>query len=71
MTRATEYRQFAQECIKSARAATSDVVREQFLDIAKLWMMAASHLDSAGVNLGRLDGHAPPKVDGMAPHGSS
>jgi hypothetical protein len=43
MTTAAEYRQFAQECIESARAATSEAARKQFLDIAKLWLIAARH----------------------------
>jgi hypothetical protein len=50
VTTATKYRQFAQECIDSAQAATSETVHEQFLDIAKLWLMTAAKLD-AGVGL--------------------
>ena len=32
MTTATEYRQYARECVNSARDATSEPVRNQFLD---------------------------------------
>jgi hypothetical protein len=68
MATAANYRQFAQECIESARGSTSDIVRQQFLDIAKLWLIAANHLDGGAghpANSVRLDGQAPPKVDGM------
>jgi hypothetical protein len=62
MTTATEYRQYAQECMVSAREATSDPVRKQFLDLAKLWMTAAERLDghSALSQPIKLDGHRPP-----------
>jgi hypothetical protein len=45
MTTAVEYRQYAKECLESAREATSDPIRKQFLDMAKLWMLAADKLD--------------------------
>jgi hypothetical protein len=68
-----EYRQYAQQCIESARAAESEAIRQTFLDIAKLWMMAAARIDSgAGISLAsaQVDGHALP-TDGMAPNESS
>jgi hypothetical protein len=68
MTTPAEYRQFAQECIESARAATSEAARKQFLDIAKLWLMAARHLDGGPSVIDGLDGHALLKQDGMAPN---
>jgi hypothetical protein len=40
MTAATEYRQYARECVESAREATSEPARTQFLEIAKLWLTA-------------------------------
>jgi len=46
MTTATEYRQYDQECIESAREAQTDPVRKQFLDLAKLWMTAAERVDA-------------------------
>jgi|KBSMisStaDraftv2_1062788.scaffolds.fasta_scaffold757974_3 hypothetical protein len=50
MTIEAEYRQYAQECIESAWAAESEAIRQTFLDIAKLWMMAAARIDSrAGI----------------------
>lgn len=72
MTMAAEYRQYAQECIQSAKTAT-DPIRKQFLDLAKLWMMAADKLDSGGavpdVEPGQFgaDGKSPPKPTGGAP----
>jgi hypothetical protein len=72
VTTATEYRQYAQECIESARAAISDPVRKQFLDIAKLWMMAADKLDAGALpheaeseKLARMDGHTHPTQRGV------
>ena len=41
----TEYRQYAQECMESARTPTSDDVRTQFLELAKLWLAAATQLE--------------------------
>jgi hypothetical protein len=40
-----QFRQFAGECIASARSARSDCERQQFLDMAKIWMTAARQLD--------------------------
>lgn len=39
---AAEYRQYAQECMDSARSANSEAVRSQFLELAQLWMAAAA-----------------------------
>jgi hypothetical protein len=63
MTTAVEYRQYAQECIESARESTSEPVRKQFLDLAKLWMTAAERLDTRSGPpdpTNKLDGHKPP-----------
>ena len=40
-----QYRQYAQECMDSARLATSEAVRVQFLELAQLWLAAATHAD--------------------------
>jgi hypothetical protein len=40
-----EYRKFADECVASARIATTDDVRKHFLDLAKMWMTAAQQID--------------------------
>jgi hypothetical protein len=40
-----EYRQYAQECMDSARIATSEEVRTQFLELAQLWLAAATQAD--------------------------
>jgi hypothetical protein len=65
---ATDYRIYARECIESARAATSEEVRKQFLDLAKLWMTAAEKADHpVPVNsetFQRPDGPAPGKQNG-------
>jgi hypothetical protein len=45
MADANEYRQYADECLESARTATTEDVRNQFLDLAKMWMTAAQQLD--------------------------
>lgn len=45
MQTAVEYRKYAQECIESARHASSDAVRIQFLELAKLWLAAATQLE--------------------------
>ena len=64
MTTAAEYRKYAQECIDCARDATTDPIREQFLEIAKLWLTAASPMDivekSPGQSKSKTDGPAPP-----------
>ena len=62
MTTATEYRQFAQECMASAREAMTDPVRKQFLDLAKLWLTAAERLDGRSElpHPVKLDGHRSP-----------
>jgi hypothetical protein len=70
MTTATEYRQYAQECMQSAREAQSDPVRKQFLDLAKLWMTAAERIDAQSAlpkPISKLDGHAPPR-SAVSPH---
>jgi hypothetical protein len=63
MTTATEYRQYAQECMASARDTASDPVRKQFLDLAKLWMTAAERLDMRSglpAPFDKLNGQKPP-----------
>jgi hypothetical protein len=51
VTTANVYRVYAQEAVESARHATNDEFRKQFLDIAKLWLVAASKLDGGHINL--------------------
>jgi hypothetical protein len=45
MSKQDEYRQYANEAIESARIATSEAVRKQFLDLAKMWLTAAQQMD--------------------------
>ena len=45
MSKADEYRQFADDCIAWARIATCDDQREQFLELAKKWMQDAEMID--------------------------
>jgi len=45
MSKSGEYRQYAEECMESARAATSDEARQRFIEIAKLWLTAAQQID--------------------------
>jgi hypothetical protein len=42
---ADEYRQYDQECIDSARSATSDAMQTQFLELAQLWLTAAAQVE--------------------------
>jgi hypothetical protein len=52
MSETDEYRQFANDCIVWARIATSDDMREQFLELAKMWMSDAVSIDQ-GIELRR------------------
>lgn len=45
MNTAAEYRKYAQECKDGARLATSDAARMQFLELAKLWLPAATQIE--------------------------
>jgi hypothetical protein len=45
MSKSSEYRQYAEECLQSARTAPSDDARKQFLELAKMWMTAAQQMD--------------------------
>ncbi len=45
MSKQDEYRQYAAECMESARIAKDDTVRKQLLDMAKMWMTAAQQMD--------------------------
>jgi hypothetical protein len=52
VTTAAEYREYARECMEDARNATTESVRQHFLELAKLWMTAALKLDGrVGENL--------------------
>jgi hypothetical protein len=57
---AVEYRQYAQECMDSARSADSDDVRNQFLELAQLWLGAATQLDLRKSNGGTPRSTRPP-----------
>jgi hypothetical protein len=58
----TAYRQYAQERMDSARVATSEAARVQFLELAQLWMAAADQMDL------RANGKtARAKGDGLSP----
>jgi len=45
MSKADDYRQFANDCIVWARIAISDDQREQFLELAKKWRSDAETID--------------------------
>ena len=55
MPEAHEYRQYAAECLESARTAMTEEVRKHFLELAKMWMTAARQLDD-GMSI-------PPSLD--------
>ena len=50
MSKADEYRQFANDCIAWARIAISHDQREQFLELAKKWLSDAESIDQ-GIEL--------------------
>jgi hypothetical protein len=58
MHTAAEYRQYAQDCIDSARAANSEAVRAQFLELAELWLAPVLELQK-GIGRDDLDGQQP------------
>lgn len=45
MFTASEFRQYAEECLASARAARTDERRKHFIDMAKMWTTAAVRID--------------------------
>jgi hypothetical protein len=46
MSTPDEFRRYAGECLESAKNATDDIARTRFLELAKMWMTAASQLDA-------------------------
>ena len=65
---AANYRKYAQECITCAREATNDAVREQFLELANLWLTAAARMDARpgpATPPDKMDGHKPPESAGV------
>jgi hypothetical protein len=46
---ADEFRQFAEEAVAAARAASSDDERKHFLDMARMWATAAAKMDGSMV----------------------
>jgi hypothetical protein len=46
MTTAADYRRYARECIDSANDALTEPVRQQFLDLATLWLTAAERMET-------------------------
>lgn len=68
MTTAAEFRQYAEECMRNARAATTDPVRNQFLELAQLWMQAALSADAlekpaSQASKSKMDGSTAPKPE--------
>jgi hypothetical protein len=57
MTTANELRQYARECTESARDATSNPVRQQFLELAKLWLTTAARMDGQRTTRTMSNGH--------------
>ena len=51
MFSASEFRKFAAESLDAARAAESDEKRKHYLDMAKMWTLAAAELDSGTIPL--------------------
>ncbi len=42
MTTAQDYRRYAEECLRWAREAKTDIERQQLLEIANTWIQAAA-----------------------------
>jgi hypothetical protein len=66
MRTAAEYRQYAIDCIESAREAATELIREQYLDLAVLWLKAATQIakqPGLPLHLDRIDGYPPPGSD--------
>jgi hypothetical protein len=40
-----DFRRYAGECLESAKHATDEIERRRFLELANLWMTAATQLD--------------------------
>lgn len=59
-----QFREFANECIASARRAMSERERQEFLDMAKVWMTAAQQIDDGMTQLG-----SPPLTPGSGGDG--
>jgi hypothetical protein len=45
MATASEYHQYARECLESADRATSENDRKQFINMARAWTVAALQLE--------------------------
>jgi hypothetical protein len=45
MTSAAEYRAYAEQCIESAKTASSQEGRDALLEMARVWIDAAHQLD--------------------------
>jgi hypothetical protein len=45
MRTAAKYREYAQECMDSARVAMSGATRLQFLELAQLWLSTAIQME--------------------------
>lgn len=46
MATASEYRQFAKECLRWATEAETEEFRQAFLDMARDWTLAATRLEN-------------------------
>ena len=57
MTSATQFRQFAEECLRSAEEAKTDVERKAFLDMARAWTRAALGEGAAAAGPGDKTAH--------------
>jgi hypothetical protein len=47
MKTASDYRAMAEECFRWAREATSEEVRQSYMQLAQVWLNAASLVDGA------------------------
>ena len=71
MTTVLEYREYGKQCMEGAQTATTDTLRKQFLDLAKIWMMEADKMDAYAPLLAepkRLNGSSPLAERGAGPN---
>jgi hypothetical protein len=56
MSKANEFQIYAGECLSWAKSANTEEKRHQFLDLARIWMQAATKADHDAAGLSRSEG---------------
>jgi hypothetical protein len=63
MSKADDFRQYAEEALRSASKTTSEKQKHALIDLACTWMQAALKADASASN------HSPPRYTGELPPG--